>query len=120
MAHEEARAQHLAKVHAKKQAQAQLPAAPQPAYRGAHAVHKSAGAKRAGFRQRTKMPTVGGGDELFQELKRLNTHDKLKGNTFGAKGSTRSGSKDTSRPDGLKTSLLPSANRKLKVDFGGL
>jgi len=85
-------------------------------------VEGSTGARRAGFRQRTKASTGGAGEEVFQELQRLNSGDivKLKGNTYGAKGSTRSGSKETSRPDGIKTSQLPSLNRKLKIDFGGL
>ena len=55
----------------------------------------------------------------MQELKKLNTVDKLKGDTFGARGSKRSGSKDRSHVQGLKASTIR-ANHKVKLDFGGL
>ena len=79
-----------------------------------------AGARRMGFRKRTKESTAqGGGRDVLKEVQRLNEGDKLKGNTFGARGSTRSGSKD-SRAEGLRGSKLEAKRKRIKVDYGGL
>ena len=103
---------------ARKQAELQEKVALENAYRGAKAVHKSAGARRAGFRQRVKVDTPSKDLDVIKELERLNEADKLKGNTFGARGSKRSGSKD-SKVEGVRASMLK-GNRKFKLDFGGL
>lgn len=92
--------------------------APENAYRGARAVHKSAGARRAGFRTKVKVEAPSRDLDVIRDVERLNEADKLKGNTFGARGSKRSGSKEP-KVEGLRASTLK-ANRKVKIDLGGL
>ena len=105
---------------ARKKTELQDKVAAANSYRGSRAVYRSPGARRMGFRTRTKAVDAPSQDmDVMQELKKLNTVDKLKGDTFGARGSKRSGSKDRSHVQGLKASTIR-ANHKVKLDFGGL
>ena len=120
---EQRRQRRVSKERAKQDAMAKRAAA-EPQYRGARAVHQSAGARRQGFRQRTKEaehPARGGAD-LFKDLQRLNAADALKGNSFGARSSKRSGTKERKKTqvEGLRVSQLATGRKKLRVDCAGL
>ena len=59
---------------------------------------------------------------MFTDLQRLNAADALKGNSFGARSSKRSGTKERKKTqvEGLRVSQLATGRKKLRVDCAGL